>query len=146
MEDNLDFYIGTFHPILVHFPIVLFTLTLICDLFYGIGETNAFSAGHWMLFGGTLMCIPTIATGWEASQSFPPDDPTVHKHMLMAFTTASYAVLYSCFRLATIFKKWEMMPLIFVTLSVILVLLTSWTADYGGLLSHGVTPFGEIKS
>lgn len=142
MKEN---FIATFHPILVHFPIVLFTLTLICDIFYGMGKEGAFKVGHWMLFGGTLMCIPTIFTGWESSESFPPNDPTVQKHMYLAFSTAGYALIYSCFRLAVIKKNWPIAPFLFIALSIGLVYLTSWTANYGGLLSHGITPFSELE-
>src|ERR1700722_10305810 len=105
LHGAVDNYIGTFHPILVHFPIVLFTLTLICDLLYGIGKTRSFMVANWMLLGGIIMCIPTLATGWEASESFPPDNPIVPKHMILAFTTSSFALIYGIFRLVSILKQ-----------------------------------------
>jgi len=148
LHGDLDNYVGTFHPLLVHFPIVLFTLTLICDLLYGIGKTKAFMIANWMLLGGIVMCIPTLATGWIASESFPVDDPIlpiVQKHMYFAFTTSSLALIYGLFRLVSILKHWNIYPIVFVGLSVVLVTLVSWTSDYGGLISHGVTPFSEIK-
>lgn len=141
LHGDVEHFLGIFHPVLVHFPIVLFTLTLICDLLYGMGKTPAFRVAHWMLFGGILMSIPTLVTGWEASESFPPHDPTVQKHMILAFTTVSYALLYGIFRYRALQKQWQIAPLVFVMLSVVLVVLTSWTSNYGGLLSHGVAIF-----
>jgi uncharacterized membrane protein len=141
---NWSDYLGTFHPILVHFPIVLFVLTLVCDLLYGIGKPNGWIVGRWMLWGGTLMCIPTVASGIMTAGEFPPTDPLVYKHMLFALSTTSYAFLYSGFCLIALQKPWRILPVFYVALSVILVTLTSWTSDYGGLISHGETPFSQL--
>jgi uncharacterized membrane protein len=143
LHGNVDHYLGLYHPVLVHFPIVLFTLTLICDLLNGAGKVRAFKVANWMLLGGVVMSIPTIIAGWEASESFPPGDPIVQKHMILAFTTASFALLYGLFRYSMLLKQRSVPPLVFVALSIVLVTLTLWTSDYGGLLSHGITPFSN---
>ncbi len=136
-----DILIGEFHPMLVHFPIVLFTLTLFSDILYYLGRDYALKLGAIFLWGGTAMCLPTLVTGWEASESFPAGDPDVTKHMLLAFTLSGYALLYSIFRIMVWRKGWIFPPFVFLTLSLILTTLTSWTSDRGGVLSHGKTPF-----
>lgn len=146
LHSDADHYLGVYHPLLVHFPIVLFILTLVGDLLNGVGKKHAFVMANWMLLGGVVMSIPTIFTGWEASESFVPNDPIVFKHMTLAFSTAAFALLYGLFRFYALKKQWNVPPLVFIAISIILVTLTLWTSDYGSLLSHGVTPFSEIKT
>lgn len=133
--------LGEFHPLLVHFPIVLFALTLVFDIINYLGRPKAFKVACWMLWSGTLIAIPTLITGWIQSYSFPPHDPIIHQHMILAFCLFAYSLLHSCFRIAVIFKQWTFPPFLFLILSFFNVVLTSATSDRGGLLSHGTTPF-----
>lgn len=125
----------------VHFPIVLFTLTLLADVALHYKLNQAYLLGCLLLWGGTLIAIPTLITGWEASETFPADNPNLIPHMTRAFLLAGYALAYSIFRWIVIRKKIELPPLVFIALSLILLILTSTTADYGGILSHGISPF-----
>jgi uncharacterized membrane protein len=136
-----DAWIGTFHPMLVHFPIVFFTLTLFSDILYYLGRDYGLRLGAIFLWAGTLFAIPTAFTGWEASESFPAADPDVTKHMILAFSLAGYALAYSIFRILVWRKGWVFPAFVFLTLSLILTTLTSWTSNRGGVLSHGQTPF-----
>lgn len=145
MHGAIENILGQFHPVLVHFPIVLFTLTLICDILYYLGKDPGHKLAAILLWAGTLMCLPTVVTGWEASESFPEGDPRVIEHMTWAFTLASYALIYSIFRAFAWRKQWNIYPFVYLALSVLLVTLTSWTSDLGGILSHGTTPFSTIK-
>lgn len=133
--------LGEFHPIIVHFPIVLFILVLVFDLVYYFNKPRGLTVANWMLWSGTLFCLPTMATGWMASYSFPANDPIVYQHMTLAFSLFTYSFFHSIFRIVTVYKNWMFAPIVFISLSVINVLLTSATSDRGGLLSHGTTPF-----
>lgn len=133
--------IGDFHPIFVHFPIVLFSLTLFSDILFYLGRDYGLKLGAVFLWAGTLLCIPTLITGWEASESFTVGDPDVTKHMTLAFSLAGYAAAYSIFRILIWKKSWVFPAFVFLILSLILTTLTSWTSDRGGVLSHGKTPF-----
>jgi uncharacterized membrane protein len=136
--------IGEFHPVLVHFPIVLFTLGLVCDLLNGIGKKEALPVAHWMFIGGAIMCLPTLVSGWEAAEAFPADNPLIPIHRLLAFTTSIAGALYAIFRIAVMRKGWEIHPLYYVVCSVLLMLLVSWTADYGGRIAFGVSLFSLL--
>lgn len=134
-------WMGFWHPILVHFPIVLFTLALLFDLLFSLSKMASMSMGNWMLIGGTLFLIPNLITGFEARDAFPPDDPAVHSHMIRALIMSFYAFLYTAVRLYLQNKSMQLSPLVYVVSSLFLVALVYWTSDYGGVLSHGKTPF-----
>jgi uncharacterized membrane protein len=133
--------IGEFHPILVHFPIVLFTAALFTDVLNYFGKNKAFTAGHWFVIAGFLMCAPTIASGLAASAAFDPANPLLIEHRFLAFTTAISSSIYAGIRISAMIWQLPLKPSYYVALSILLVALVSWTSDYGGLLSHGVTPF-----
>jgi len=145
LHSTLEIKLGEFHPLLIHFPIVLFTAALICDLLAAWGKKGAFYTGHWMVFIGTLMCAPTILSGIYAADQFDPNNALVHTHKLLGYWTGAAGVIYSCLRIAAIAQKFIFPQSIYVGLSVILVALISWTGDYGGLITRGVTPFSSVS-
>ena len=123
--------LASWHSILVHFPIVLFSLTLMLDILAAMGLIS-FKPGAWTLALGLLFLIPALITGWEASHAFPKEDPAVQSHMLRAFFLTPYAMLYTIMRF---FGK-PAPALIYVVLSLVLVGLTWWTSDFSGILSR----------
>lgn len=134
---------GLWHPIFVHFPIVLFSLTLFLDILYSWGKLESPQLGTWCFILGVIALIPTLISGWAASQSIPPkEDPILYSHMLRAFFLAPYTLLYLVLRLKVMPGS---QPILYVLLSFALVGLTYWTSNFGGLLTHGETPFSEIE-
>ncbi len=129
----LEQAIGEYHIVFLHFPIVLFTLALICDLRSFFMRQEDLTWGTWFLIGGVIACIPTIFTGLAAGASLDPN-PILEKHETLAYTTAISASAYAGFRIAAM--RWKIaFPIAFyVAFSVLLVALVSWTADYGGLV------------
>ena len=66
--------IGRFHPIMLHFPIVLFTRrAFLRHLGAYFRKTGEYSAGGWLVNAGVLTCIPTLLTGIAASAGMDPD-------------------------------------------------------------------------
>jgi uncharacterized membrane protein len=140
---HYEAWTGSLHPTLVHFPIVLFTLTLLADIFLYREKKEFLMVGSWLLWGGTLLIIPTAITGWMASEHFSPDNPNLFKHLTIVICLAFYAVLYSLFRLWAVLKKKDYPAILYLVLSFILLGLTSWASDKGGILSHGESPFSN---
>lgn len=136
-----SFSIGDFHPILVHFPIVLFSLGMLCDLLNGIGKKGALPVAHWMIIGGALMSIPTVITGLYAAEAFNPAPPALEKHHLFALVTTAVGGANALFRIFAMRKNWEIVPLVYVSFSLVTLLLVAATANYGGLVTHGTSLF-----
>jgi|GEM_PF-4951413 len=130
-------WLGLWHPIMVHFPIVLFSLTLMLDMLQTMGFVDSPKPATWLLTLGVLFLIPTLISGWEASYAFPKEDPMVREHLIRALFLTPYALLYAIMRL---FGR-EAPSIVYIGLSVVLVGLTYWTSNYGGILTHGETPF-----
>jgi uncharacterized membrane protein len=143
LDSLVEFDWGSVHPVLLHFPIVLFCAALICDLLNGIGKPRALVVGHWMVIIGAIFCLPTILTGLAAAENFDPNDVYVFNHKWFGIATGIFAALYSVLRIGVLFEKWTFFPLVYVFCSVILVSLTLWTSDYGGLITRGKTPFSS---
>lgn len=133
--------IGDLHPIFVHFPIVLFTLGLLCDLLNGIGKKAALPVAHGMIIAAAIATIPTFITGWKAEEVLPPTNPYIEQHHMMAFITTAVGMVHALFRFLAIQNRWELPALIYVTCSVVTVLLIGITANYGSLVAWGTSVF-----
>lgn len=129
--------LGELHPIFVHFPIVLFMLGLLCDLLNGIGKKAALPVAHWMIIGAAIACIPTFITGMEAEEALPVDNAYIAQHHLMAFITSGVGMAHALFRYLSMQRQWEMPALVYVSCSVLTVLLVGITANYGSLVMYG---------
>lgn len=143
---SIDQAVGKFHPLFLHFPIVLFTAALITDLLNYFGKTKAFIAGHWLVIAGVVTCIPTIITGLAAASSFDPTDYLIEKHRDLGFATGISGSLYAGLRISAMLWNLGLKPIHYVGFSVLLVALVSWTSDYGGLITRGTTPFSELQA
>jgi len=135
--------VGQFHPIILHFPIVLFTAALVCDITYYFGKAEALNVGHWMIILAVITCIPTILTGLAAALPLDPNNPIVEKHRSLGYSTGIFGSLYAGLRIAAMAWEIPLKAVHFVGLSVLMVALVSWTSDYGGLITRGTTPFSS---
>lgn len=133
--------LGGLHPIFVHFPIVLFSLGLFCDLLNGIGKKVALPVAHWLFISAAITCIPTFISGWQAEEALSPGNVYIEQHHMMAFITTAVGMAYALFRFLCIQKQWELPPLVYVSCSVLTALLVGITANYGSLVAWGTSVF-----
>ena len=87
-----------FHPVFVHFPIVLWLAALLFELlavWRGSDELQRTAAR--MLYLGTLAAIVTALTGLAAQDSVPPGDarPVVQLHETLMLSATSLAIALS---------------------------------------------------
>lgn len=137
---------GLFHPVLVHFPIVLLSAALVCDLLNAMGKPTALTVGHWMVIAALVFCIPTILSGLEAAEMQDLSNTIIAKHRSLGITTGVMTSLYSGLRISVMTWKIFLPAKIYVLMSLVMVCLVSWTADYGGLISHGTSIFDVINT
>lgn len=129
-----------FHPVFVHFPIVLWLAALLFELlavWRGSDELQRTAAR--LLYLGTLAAIVTVLTGLAAADSVPPGDarPVVQLHETLMLTATSLGVALCLFaffarmNFTAQLRKWMLLGL--VILSVLLVIGT----DRGAQLVYG---------
>ena len=123
-----------FHPVILHFPIVLFWTGLVFDLLSWVWKKQTYPAGHWIIIAAALMSIPTVITGLMAADELPPSPDIIH-HRNMALITASFGLLHAAFRLYILMKNKIFRGSLLVLLSLINVGLVSLTAEYGGIVA-----------
>jgi Predicted membrane protein len=138
--------IGQYHPLILHFPIVLFAAALVTDILNYFGKSRALYVGHWLVIAGVVTCIPTIITGLAASAGYDVNDPIIVEHRFLGYSTAIFGSFYAGLRISVMRWNLKFRPFYYLVLSVILVALVSWTSDYGGLITRGETPFSSGKS
>lgn len=130
--------IGHFHPTCIHFPIALVFLTLICDIAVLLGKKPFQAFGNFTLITAVILSVPVLLTGYCAGSSVSPH--AIFWHQWIAIVTTGLAALYICWRFyQQDSPKWN------VAFSFILVLLISLTADLGGIISHGYSPFQFLE-
>lgn len=134
LADTPQQLIGQFHSLFFNFPIVLFTGALVTDLLNYFGKSRAFTAGHWLIIAGVVMCVPTIITGLSAAESFDANDYILAKHRSLGYATGISGSLYAGLRISAMCWKLPLLPAHYLGLSLLLVALTSWTSDYGALI------------
>lgn len=125
-----------YHPLLVHIPIVLFTLVLVFDLVYYFRKPSGLRVANWMLWLGTVFCVPAMVTGWFAFHHFSVGVPMLYQHLIWSIVLFVYSFFHSVFRGIVAYKKWVLTPVVFIALSVTNLILTSMASESGRLLIY----------
>jgi uncharacterized membrane protein len=146
LHSGFEINLGQFHPIFIHFPIVLFSCALICDVLYNMNKKGAFYVGHWLIIAGAILFIPTVVTGLYASNNFDSEDPYLFIHKILGISSAIAGIAFAFIRWAAMTEKWVMPSLAYVIISLIIVSMIYWTSDYGGLMTRSSTPFSQREN
>lgn len=133
------FEIGDLHPVLLHFPIVLFFMVFVFDCLFLIGKFKEpyYNISHWIVIVAAVFAIFTVITGLYAAELGHPGHPYVLLHRNWALTTLAYSIGHAFFRGYVIKSKKIFSAWIFVLISLINVSLIGITAEYGGLVTRG---------
>jgi uncharacterized membrane protein len=133
--------IGNFHPIIVHFPVVFFTLTVVFDLAqYFFFDKRPSYYSHWLFLVGAVTVVPSIITGLLASNAYP-DSLSLHLHKALAFFLAALIFTQVAIRIGFLRNYSLISSKYVVFFSVIIFLIVSLTGDVGGVLARGTSPF-----
>jgi len=130
--------IPNWHPILVHFTVALFSISILLflvSLLLGEGKlrTQLLNAAYWNLWLGTAFTIGTLIAGWLAYNSVAHDTPshvqmTTHKNWAFA-TAGGFALLF----LWSLFERKKARPgVLFVLLGLVAMGGLAGTAWHGG--------------
>ena len=129
-----------YHPMLVHFPIVLWLAALLFQLlalWRGSDEMQRVTAR--MLYLGTLAAIVTVLSGLAAANSVPPGDAMravgIHETLMLVATSVGAALCMFAFFARNNFTA-QLRKFMLLGLFVLAVLLTIG-ADRGAQLVYG---------
>ncbi len=129
-----------FHPMFVHFPIVLWLAALLFQLlalWRASDEMQRMTAR--MLYLGTLAAVVTVFTGLAAENSVPPGDAMravgIHETLMLISTSLAGALCMLAFIARNNFTA-QLRKVMLVGLVVLAVLLTIG-ADRGAQLVYG---------
>ena len=136
-SDDTGLKIGDFHPMLLHFPIVLLITALVFDCLFLIGKFKDASVAHWIVIAAAALAIPTVITGLYAAEQGHLGHPNVLLHRNWALVTLAYSLGHAIFRTYLLKTKKLIPSYIFVIISLINVGLVSITAEYGGSVTRG---------
>ncbi|MBS0652919.1 MAG: DUF2231 domain-containing protein [Verrucomicrobia bacterium] len=138
-------HIGDFHPLVLHYPIVLLTAVAALDVFRFFSKKNFEELALWILGFAVIFLIPTIVSGLYAGQFYAQNNEVLITHRTMAYVTGGFSVLHLIIRMHMWRKKSKNRNRWFLLLSLINFALVAVTADFGGLLVFGKTIFSRPK-
>lgn len=141
--ENLGNFLGLFHPLFIHFPIVFLVVLFVWDAYFFFAQKTGFffifrSA---VLYLGSLFVLASLATGLLAAGAYPENDTLVERHerlaILLMAAVLIHAVLWFFSSLSTRIR----FNAVFITLSLTTLILVSITAEYGAIIVHDTTLF-----
>ncbi len=133
---NIIGIIGRFHPVLVHLPIGILLMGV---LLHWLSKKEQFQsikpAVSITLFWGALSAILSCITGWLLGLNDEYDTTILERHRWMGIGVAVVAALY--YLAYTEKFSMRLKPKLLTVLSVVLLLLITFTGHLGGTLTHG---------
>jgi len=129
-----------YHPLFVHFPIVLWLLALLFELLaVWQGSDDMQRTASRMLYLGTLAAIVTVMTGFAAQKSIPPGDAQrvvgIHEALMLVSTSLALALCIFAWVMRKSFTA-QLRKMLLLGLVVLGILLTLGT-DRGAQLVYG---------
>jgi uncharacterized membrane protein len=129
-----------YHPMFVHFPIVLWLAALLFQVLALLRASDEIQrTAARMLYLGTLAAIVTVLTGLAAENSVPPGEAMravgIHETLMLVSTSLALALCMFAFFARKNFTL-QLRKLMLLGLAVLAVLLTIG-ADRGAQLVYG---------
>jgi uncharacterized membrane protein len=129
-----------YHPLFVHFPIVLWLLALLFELLavWRASDDMQRTASR-MLYLGTLAAIVTVMTGLAAEKSIPPGDAQrvvgIHEALMLVSTSLALGLCIFAWVMRKSFTE-QLRKAMLLGL-VVLAILLAFGADRGAQLVYG---------
>lgn len=137
--------IGGFHPYLAFFPLMLFIGALVADIFYYMGKSKGFTAGHIFVILGWLSCIPVVVTGHFAILDFDATNAIVSEHQSIGYVTMWASSAYVGLRISAYLWNVPLLPIHYVGFSALMVAVVLWASNYGYLINLNIPPLPSLE-
>jgi uncharacterized membrane protein len=125
------------HAMLVHFPIALLVSSCILQALTSLTKNKAWQEAAWRIFILLTFLTPlAVASGWWEANRLNLHHPVVDRHKLLAFLTMGGNVVAWVILIQIKRRKPDIFGWSFMILNLILAILVSWTAFYGGMMVY----------
>ena len=128
------------HPLIVHFPISLFTVFLFTEFInFFINNERLESAASYVLYLGTLAAVATVLAGFRAASTVTHTDAVhtiMESHEAFGVTVLVMGVVLSIWRLMRGKKFSPIERIIHLIAAFAIVIVLSLGADLGGLMVY----------
>lgn len=130
LDAPLPRWLGHFHPLIIHFPLALFSVALLAELLARVFRKDELGTTATFCFTiGALSAVPSAALGWMLAASTSHSGDALDLHRWFGVGTAAFSVI--C--LIPMYKKPGMRLLILLVIAG----LAGFTGHMGGSLSYG---------
>lgn len=137
IDNTFVFFLGRFHPIILHLPIGALIVLLLMEIINKIRpEMNLDAACNILLWFSVLSILPTITLGFLLASSGNYEDELLNFHKWLGWFTALICIWLVVFRQKKSIRSSGLSHFYYFFLSVN-VLLLSLAGHYGGHLTHG---------
>ncbi|MDC0635260.1 chitobiase/beta-hexosaminidase C-terminal domain-containing protein [Flavobacteriaceae bacterium] len=123
--------IGHLHPLLVHLPIGILSLTFLLEIFFRRKKSDASEQIiKFSLLIGVLSALVSLGTGWFLGDNGGYDVTLLFNHRWLAVALTACTLILYIFKLKNLKK-------LYMPLFVIVMILLGITGHYGGSMTHG---------
>lgn len=133
--------IPDFHPLVLHYPIVLMTAVFAFDIAAYFTKRDCKKFALWALVFAIAFLVPTMITGLLAEDFYSPENKILNNHRNLAFVTLGFSVLHLLVRVLMLKKVLVAKKMQLLFLSAINFGLVTVTAHFGGKLVFGGVPW-----
>lgn len=128
-------WIGNFHPVLLHFPIALITMTGIAELLFSYSSRPIFdNAARFMILVAALVAIPTALCGlaWSYGSDYGLYENLLDWHRIFGLSTTLLAIITAYMR------EYKGRSAAYAISLVFAVIFVTVTGFMGGSLTFGI--------
>jgi uncharacterized membrane protein len=137
IDNNFVFFLGRFHPIILHLPIGSLIVLLVMEIINKFRpELNLDAACRILLWFSVVSIIPTITLGFLLASSGSYEDELLNFHKWLGWFTALICIWLVVFRQKKSTKSKGLSSFYYPFLSINVVMM-SLAGHYGGSLTHG---------
>lgn len=138
VENTFVFFLGRFHPIILHLPIGTLVVLFFMEMINGLRPNlNLDSACNILLWFSVFSIIPTIILGFLLASSGNYDDDLLNFHKWLGWFTALICVWLLVLRKKKPSNKLNNVTRSYKIFLFVNVVLLSLAGHYGGSLTHG---------
>ncbi|HLU93774.1 MAG TPA: c-type cytochrome domain-containing protein [Membranihabitans sp.] len=136
MDTEITFFLGRFHPLVVHLPIGFLIFGLVLEMI-SLSKKNSpirwAQATEWAFLGGGISGLVAVITGWMLAGEGQHGDAGLDWHRWMGVLVCVLSFLAWALKS----EKWRLPVRIYYFNLILLVLALFFTGHLGGNLTHG---------